>query len=120
MAMRRKAKNGRGAATESSEAEAIFTRLSEDSNLREQVERLLNAAGSSEAPAAKKRKKRRLGFGKMIVLAGLAGGGALAASEGLRTKVLDLLFGAEEEFEYTPPTPPETDGEAATTPLSAV
>ena len=28
---------------------------------------------------------------------------ALAVSEKLRSKVLDTLFGAEEEFEYTPP-----------------
>ena len=32
---------------------------------------------------------------------------ALAASEGLRKKVLDALFGAEEEFEYTASTTPE-------------
>ena len=39
------------------------------------------------------------------MLIGLIGGGlALALSEGLRKKVLDALFGAEEEFEYTSPT----------------
>ena len=32
---------------------------------------------------------------------------ALALSEGLRKKVLDALFGAEEEFEYTASTTPE-------------
>src|SRR3712207_8610769 len=31
-------------------------------------------------------------------------GAALALSEGLRKKVLDALFGAEEEFEYTSTT----------------
>ena len=31
---------------------------------------------------------------------------ALALSEGLRTKVLDLLFGAEEEFDYSSTTAP--------------
>jgi hypothetical protein len=30
---------------------------------------------------------------------------ALAVSEPLRSKVLDILFGAEEEFQYTPPSP---------------
>ena len=29
-------------------------------------------------------------------------------SEGLRSKVLDTLFGAEEEFQYTPPAPSPT------------
>jgi adenylosuccinate synthase len=52
-----------------------------------------------------KRKKRRRG---RVLLLGLVGAGlALALSEGLRKKVLDALFGAEEEFEYTASTTPE-------------
>jgi hypothetical protein len=55
-----------------------------------------------EAP--KKKKKRRGGLGKLL-LVGVAGAGvALAVSEGLRKKVLDALFGAEEEFEYSSTT----------------
>ena len=39
---------------------------------------------------------------KRVLLVGAVGTGvALAVSEGLRKKVLDTLFGAEEEFEYT-------------------
>ena len=53
---------------------------------------------------APKKKKRKGGFGK-ILLVGVAGAGvALAVSEGLRKKVLDSLFGAEEEFEYSSTT----------------
>jgi hypothetical protein len=53
-----------------------------------------------EAP----KKQRSGGFGRILLL-GLVGGGiALALSEGLRKKVLDALFGAEEEFEYTSTT----------------
>jgi hypothetical protein len=53
-----------------------------------------------EAPS----RQRSGGFGKLL-LVGLVGGGlALALSEGLRKKVLDALFGAEEEFEYTSST----------------
>ena len=48
----------------------------------------------------------------------IGAGLAIALSEGLRQKVLDLLFGAEEEFDYssttTPATPAPTPG--ATTP----
>jgi adenylosuccinate synthase len=52
-----------------------------------------------------KKKKRHTG---RWLLAGLVGAGlALALSEGLRKKVLDALFGAEEEFEYTATTTPE-------------
>ena len=48
---------------------------------------------------------------------GVVGAGlALAVSEELRKKVLDALFGAEEEFEYTSTTaPPSTPAEAGTT-----
>jgi hypothetical protein len=53
---------------------------------------------------APQKQKSGGGFGR-IVLVGIIGAGlALALSEGLRKKVLDALFGAEEEFEYTSTT----------------
>lgn len=117
MAKRRKAKKGRGAAAVTDEAEAVVSRLMDDTHLRESVRHLLDKVEGEPEP---KPKKHRFGFGRIFVLGCLAGAGALAVSEGLRTKLLDLLFGAEEEFEYTPPAPESTDGEAANTPLSAV
>ncbi|HYI17238.1 MAG TPA: hypothetical protein VD836_00945 [Solirubrobacteraceae bacterium] len=71
-----------------------------------------------EAP--KKQRKRR-GLGKLLVIGVVGAGLALAVSEDLRKKVLDALFGAEEEFEYsatTAPstaTPPATDAAASST-----
>jgi ferric-dicitrate binding protein FerR (iron transport regulator) len=59
----------------------------------------------SQVKAAKKRKRGR-GLGRGLLFAGVAGGLALVASEGLRSKVLDTLFGAEEEFDYTSTTAP--------------
>ena len=53
-----------------------------------------------EAP----KKQRKGGFGRLVLLTIVGGGIALALSEGLRKKVLDALFGAEEEFEYTSTT----------------
>jgi hypothetical protein len=44
------------------------------------------------------------GFGKLLLLGIVGGAVALVVSEGLRKKVLDALFGAEEEFEYTSTT----------------
>jgi hypothetical protein len=44
------------------------------------------------------------GLGKLLLVGLIGGGLALALSEGLRKKVLDALFGAEEEFEYTSST----------------
>ena len=61
------------------------------------------SAALSEAPKKRAKKKRRLGRKLMILV--IAAGLALALSESLRSKVLDTLFGAEEEFEYTPPPP---------------
>jgi ferric-dicitrate binding protein FerR (iron transport regulator) len=57
------------------------------------------AASDASEPKKKKRKKR----GRKLVLLALIG--ALVLSEDLRGKVLDALFGAEEEFQYTPPAP---------------
>ena len=55
-----------------------------------------------------KRKKRRGGLGKLLVVGVVGAGLALAFSEDLRKKALDALFGAEEEFEYTSTTAPAT------------
>jgi hypothetical protein len=59
-----------------------------------------------EAP--KKRKRKRRGLGKLVLLGVVGAGLALALSEDLRKKALDALFGAEEEFEYTSTTAPAT------------
>jgi hypothetical protein len=59
----------------------------------------------------KRKRKRRLG--RMILVTLVGAGLALALSEGLRKKVLDALFGAEEEFEYTSTTTPAPAPETA-------
>ena len=73
---------------------------------------LKNAAGSfKEASVALReapKRKRKGRLGKLILLGIVGGGVALAVSEDLRKKLLDALFGAEEEFEYTASTTPET------------
>ena len=52
------------------------------------------------------KRKRSGGFGKLLLLALVGGGLAIALSEDVRNKVLDLLFGKEEEFDYTSTTSP--------------
>src|SRR3954470_21899941 len=54
-----------------------------------------------EAP---KKQRSGGGLGRVLLLGVVGGAVALALSEGLRKKVLDALFGAEEEFEYTSTT----------------
>jgi hypothetical protein len=56
--------------------------------------------------APKKRKRKRGGLGKLLLLGIVGAGLALAVSEDLRKKALDALFGAEEEFEYSSTTAP--------------
>ena len=80
--------------------------LFEDKKLQKHVK---SAAGNIRDVSVSLReapKKQKSGGGlKRLVLLGLVGTGvALALSEGLRKKVLDTLFGAEEEFEYTSTT----------------
>ena len=70
--------------------------------LKEASRSLKNAADSLRG-----RKKKKRGKGRLLLVAIVAGSLALALSEGLRKKVLDALFGAEEEFEYTASTTPE-------------
>jgi hypothetical protein len=53
-----------------------------------------------------KRKRRKGGPGRALLLALVAGVLALALSESLRSKLLDMLFGAEEEFDYSSTTMP--------------
>jgi len=78
-----------------------------------------NAAGAfKDAGTALRdgpKRKRRGGFGKLVLLALVGGGLAIALSEDVRNKVLDLLFGKEEEFDYTSTTAPPSPTPAATT-----
>jgi len=69
----------------------------------------------SDAPKHQARKGRRLG--RKLLVAVVGGAVALAASEKLRSKVLDTLFGAEEEFQYTPPA--ESTTATPATPVTA-
>jgi hypothetical protein len=90
--------------------------LLEDKKLHRDLQHAIAAAREAtltltEAP----KKRKRMGFGRklLFVIAGFTL--ALAVSEKLRSKVLDTLFGAEEEFQYTPPA-----GPAATPPATPV
>lgn len=69
-------------------------------DLRTAAESLRDASEQLRAP--KKRKKSRLG--RLILLAMVGAAVALVLSEDARKTVLDALFGAEEEFEYTSTT----------------
>jgi hypothetical protein len=104
-----------------SNGKAPHKALLEDKKLQRDLHDALEAlrdatVALNEAPKRQAKKGRR--FGRRIVVISLGAGLALVGSEKLRSKVLDTLFGAEEEFEYTPPptagtTPPATPVSAA-------
>ncbi len=80
--------------------------LLEDKKLQRDLREALGAvrdATTALTEAPKKRARKGLTFGRKVMIVGLGAGLALASSEKLRSKVLDALFGAEEEFEYSPP-----------------
>ncbi len=71
-------------------------------NVKQAAEAIRDASTAlNEAPQKRKRKRH---FGRYLLLLLVGAGVALAVSESLRSKVLDTLFGSEEEFQYTPPT----------------
>jgi hypothetical protein len=86
-------------------------RLLDDKKLQRELQNAATAlkSASDSLRSSPKRTKRRGGVGRFLVLGLIGAGVALGVSEGLRNKVLDMLFGAEEEFDYqstTTPAPP--------------
>lgn len=60
-----------------------------------------------------KKRRRKGGLLRKLLFVAVAGGVAVAVSEDLRNKLLDLLFGKEEEFDYTSTTTPSAPPPAA-------
>jgi hypothetical protein len=98
-----------------SPAKQIFDDKKLQKDLKNAAEAFRDASVAlREAP---NRKRGGFSFGKLLLVALVGGAAALALSEGLRKKVLDALFGKEEEFEYTSATtaPAPASGETAGT-----
>jgi hypothetical protein len=93
----------RGAYGRMNNGKAPTKALMEDKKLQRELNDAANAlrdaANSLKAPQRSRRSGGGLGRSLLIVLTGAVL--ALALSESLRSKVLDLMFGAEEEFDYS-------------------
>jgi hypothetical protein len=94
--------------------------LLEDKRLQRDLQHAIEALREATTALAEppKRARKRFRFTRKLMILALGFGLALAGSEKLRTKVLDTVFGKEEEFEYTPPpatasTPPSSPVGAA-------
>jgi hypothetical protein len=85
--------NGKGA------VKAVTSDKKVQKELRKAAENLQDASERLREP-----KKRKGGLGRLLLIAIVGAVIALAISEGARKTVLDALFGAEEEFEYTSTT----------------
>jgi adenylosuccinate synthase len=86
----------------------------EDKKVQKELKEAANSLKSA-ADSLRKPKKRKGGKGKFVLVALVGAGLALGLSEGLRNKVLDTLFGAEEEFEYTSSTTSNSAGSSSST-----
>ncbi|HEY4451392.1 MAG TPA: hypothetical protein VGN13_07345 [Solirubrobacteraceae bacterium] len=88
--------------------------LLEDRKLQGQLKSAANALkdASSSLREPPGRTRRRRGIGRALLLLSVGGILAVALNEGMRSKVLDLLFGAEEEFDYSSSTAPPTPAPA--------
>jgi hypothetical protein len=110
----------RNAYTRLNKGKAPAKNLVEDKKLHADLKRSADALRDASAAlraapkgATPKKAKRKGGIGKLLLLAIVGAVAAVAVSEGLRNKVLDALFGAEEEFDYTSNTTPAPPTEAA-------
>ena len=88
--------NGKGA------VKAVTSDKKVQKDLSKAADNLREASEALREPKKKRKKKSRLG--RLILFAIVAAGIALILSEDARKTVLDALFGAEEEFEYTSTT----------------
>jgi hypothetical protein len=101
--------NGKQPAKALMDDKKLHKELKRSSDALRDATHALRAAPKSAKPKA----KRKGGIGRLLLVSVIGGAVALAASEGLRNKVLDALFGAEEEFDYSSNTTPASAPEAA-------
>jgi hypothetical protein len=108
----------RGAYERLGNGKPATTALFEDKKLQDELKKAAESLRDAsislrDAPAKPARRARRRG--RRLLLLGIGAIGAVASNAGLRSKVLDMMFGAEEEFDYS-----STTTAATTTPEPAV
>ena len=91
-----------------------------DRKFQREFKRSSEALRDASARLQKGPKRRgRRGLATLLLLTVVGGGVALVVNEGVRNKVLDLLFGAEEEFDYTSTTSAPASPSPATSSTTA-
>jgi hypothetical protein len=84
-------------------AQALFEDRKLQRELKEAANALREASTALRSPPP---RRRRGGIGGTLLIVIVGAALAIALNESLRSKVLDLLFGAEEEFDYSSTTAP--------------
>jgi hypothetical protein len=92
-------------------AKAVMDDKKVQRDLRTAAESLRDA---SQQLRGRRTGRRKFGLGKVLLVAIIGAALVLILSEDARNAVLDRLFGAEEEFEYTSTTTPAPDAESVT------
>jgi uncharacterized protein (UPF0147 family) len=87
--------------------------IMEDKKVQKDLRHAAESLREASEQLRGKRKKSRLG--KIILIALLGGIVAVLLSEDIRKALLDKLFGAEEEFEYSSTTSPSSSATPAST-----
>ncbi len=114
--------NARDAYQRLANGKAPTKQLMRDKKLQRQLRNSADAlrdvtVALREGPRTRRRRGRTL---IRLAMVGAAGAGiATAVSSDVRHKVLDTLFGKEEEFEYTPTTSANAGPATPVTPISA-
>jgi hypothetical protein len=94
--------SARNAASRLNNGKSPTKQIFDDKKLQKDLKKAAESFRDASVALREAPKQRKgLTFGRLLLLTVVSGGIALAVSEGLRKKVLDALFGAEEEFEYT-------------------
>jgi hypothetical protein len=93
-------------------AKAVMDDKKVQRDLRTAAESLRDA---SQQLRGRRTGRRKFGLGKILLVAIIGAALILILSEDARNAVLDKLFGAEEEFEYTSTTTPATESESVPT-----
>jgi hypothetical protein len=89
-------------------AKALFEDKKLQRELADAAKALRDASHALKDPPKRKSSRRGGGLGRSLLLLIVGAAAALALSEGLRSKLLDMLFGSEEEFDYSSTTVPVT------------
>ena len=103
--------SGRDAMNRLSNGKAPAKALLDDKKLHRDLKNAadsLRDASDALREGPKKKKKGGFGLGKLLFLGTIGAVVAVAVSSDVRNKLMDLLFGAEEEFDYTSTTVPST------------